>query len=391
MLPARVLPPEPMRTSPRCSVPSTAGTLLVLHGRTAAPHADQQVALRAVELPEQFVDPAQGPGTGIHHQRVAKDTGRLPGSQQWLHHRQQRFGVGVTRFENAQFAREPGFPRRSTGSAGGPTADEAMRPRASVRQADWSTAASAATVHREVIAGEGMWPNRNAVHGSICESPCMLPTMTRSGACRCTTICGCSSTSCSKARRRASAGTRCSASARTTAAPSTGSIRWKMAAWDDAKIECLLRDPGIIRNRLKLQAARGNAHCFLALREELGSFSDYLWSFVGGTALAGAPVTVADYRATSPESDALSRDLKRRGFRFAGSTVMYAHMQATGMVNDHSRDCFRRHAGQRRARLTPRLRAPPRARVPRYECRPHPRLWLPLRRRNGSPCRRRAA
>ena len=118
---------------------------------------------------------------------------------------------------------------------------------------------------------------------------------------------------------------------------------WKMAAWDDAKIECLLRNPGIIRNRLKLQAARGNAHCFLTLREELGSFSDYLWSFVGGTALAGAPVTVADYRATSPESDALSRDLKRRGFRFAGSTVMYAHMQATGMVNDHSRDCFRRH------------------------------------------------
>ena len=116
----------------------------------------------------------------------------------------------------------------------------------------------------------------------------------------------------------------------------------KMAAWDDAKIESLLRDPGIIRNRLKIQAARGNARCFLALCQELGSFSDYLWGFVGGTVRAAAPVTVADYRVTSPESDALSRDLKRRGFRFVGSTVIYAHMQATGMVNDHSRDCFRR-------------------------------------------------
>ena len=116
----------------------------------------------------------------------------------------------------------------------------------------------------------------------------------------------------------------------------------KMAAWDEAKIESLLRDPGIIRNRLKIQAARGNARCFLALCEERGSFSDYLWSFVGDTVRAGAPATVADYRASSPESDALSRDLKRRGFRFVGSTVMYAHMQATGMVNDHSRDCFRR-------------------------------------------------
>ena len=117
---------------------------------------------------------------------------------------------------------------------------------------------------------------------------------------------------------------------------------WKMAAWDDAKIECLLRNPGIIRNRLKLRAARGNARCFLALREELGSFSDYLWSLVGGTVRAGAPATVADYRASSPESEALSRDLERRGFRFVGPTVIYAHMQATGMVNDHSRDCFRR-------------------------------------------------
>ena len=116
----------------------------------------------------------------------------------------------------------------------------------------------------------------------------------------------------------------------------------KMAAWDDAKIESLLRDPGIIRNRLKIQAARSNARCFLALCEERGSFSDYLWSFVGATVRAGAPASVADYRGSSPESDALSRDLKRRGFRFVGSTVMYAHMQATGMVNDHSRDCFRR-------------------------------------------------
>ena len=116
----------------------------------------------------------------------------------------------------------------------------------------------------------------------------------------------------------------------------------KMAAWDEAKIESLLRDPGIIRNRLKIQAARGNARCFLALCEERGSFSDYLWSFVGGKVKLNRLRSQADYPARSAESDALSMDLKRRGFRFVGSTIMYAHMQASGLVNDHALGCFRR-------------------------------------------------
>ena len=116
----------------------------------------------------------------------------------------------------------------------------------------------------------------------------------------------------------------------------------RIAAWDDARIAQLLADPGIIRNRLKIEAARGNARAFLALREERGSFSDYLWDFVGGRVRVNAPRSLADYAATSPESDALSKDLKRRGFRFVGSTIMYAHMQATGMVNDHCEGCFRR-------------------------------------------------
>jgi DNA-3-methyladenine glycosylase I len=116
----------------------------------------------------------------------------------------------------------------------------------------------------------------------------------------------------------------------------------RMAAWDESRIAQLLTDPGIIRNRLKIESARDNARAFLALREERGSFSDYLWEFVGGTVRENAPVTLADYPVTTPVSDAISKDLKRRGFRFVGSTVIYAHMQATGMVNDHARDCFRR-------------------------------------------------
>jgi DNA-3-methyladenine glycosylase I len=116
----------------------------------------------------------------------------------------------------------------------------------------------------------------------------------------------------------------------------------KMACYDDARIAALMADAGIIRNRLKIEAAINNARCYLELRAQRGSFSDYLWEFVGNTSRVNSPRTAAEYLATSAESDALSKDLKRRGFRFVGSTIMYAHMQATGMVNDHACDCFRR-------------------------------------------------
>lgn len=116
----------------------------------------------------------------------------------------------------------------------------------------------------------------------------------------------------------------------------------KMAAYDSARVESLLGDPGIIRNRQKVLAAINNARRYLELQAECGSFSDYLWSFVGGRPKQNVLRTAADYAATSPESDALSRDLRRRGFSFVGSTIVYAHMQATGMVNDHTLDCFRR-------------------------------------------------
>jgi len=116
----------------------------------------------------------------------------------------------------------------------------------------------------------------------------------------------------------------------------------KMAAYDGAKIEALLRDPGIIRNRQKVLAAINNAQRYLELQAECGSFSDYLWSFVAGSPRLNVLRSKEDYAATSAESDALSRDLKRRGFTFVGSTIVYAHMQATGMVNDHTVDCFRR-------------------------------------------------
>lgn len=116
----------------------------------------------------------------------------------------------------------------------------------------------------------------------------------------------------------------------------------KIARYDARKVAALLADPGIIRNRLKVAAAIENARRFLELCEAHGSFSGYLWDFVDGRPKVGVRRTLADYPATSPESDALSRDLRRRGFRFVGSTICYAHMQATGMVNDHALDCFRR-------------------------------------------------
>ena len=105
-----------------------------------------------------------------------------------------------------------------------------------------------------------------------------------------------------------------------------------------------------MRNRLKVQSAVGNAKAFLAVQEEFGSFSDYIWGFVDGAPIQNRFRKDSDIPATSPESDALSKDLKKRGFRFVGSTIVYAHMQATGLVNDHVTACFRYKPCQRLAK-----------------------------------------
>jgi DNA-3-methyladenine glycosylase I len=115
----------------------------------------------------------------------------------------------------------------------------------------------------------------------------------------------------------------------------------KVARYTPAKVEALMADAGLVRNRQKLESALGNARACLALQEEFGGVGEYLWSFVDGRPQVNAPRSRADYRATSPESDRLSAALKQRGFKFVGSTIMYAFMQATGLVNDHSHDCFR--------------------------------------------------
>lgn len=117
----------------------------------------------------------------------------------------------------------------------------------------------------------------------------------------------------------------------------------KVTGFDRARIEGLLLNPGIIRNRLKIEATVNNARQFLEVQAKYGSFSKYIWSFVGGKPIVNTLRKLSDYPATSKESDALSKDLKKRGFKFMGSTICYAHMQATGMVNDHSYDCFRRN------------------------------------------------
>ncbi len=114
-----------------------------------------------------------------------------------------------------------------------------------------------------------------------------------------------------------------------------------VARFDGAKIVELLADPGIVRNRLKVESAITNARAFLRVREEFGSFDAYLWRFVEGRPIRNAWKSITDIPASTPLSDALSRDLKRRGFRLVGSTICYAHMQAVGMVNDHIVDCFR--------------------------------------------------
>jgi DNA-3-methyladenine glycosylase I len=115
----------------------------------------------------------------------------------------------------------------------------------------------------------------------------------------------------------------------------------RIAHYDPEKVEELMMNPGIVRNRLKIEAAIKNARGFLKLRDEYGSFSDAIWQFVGGTPKKNAWRTIADIPAKTPESDAMSKFLLSKGFKFVGSTICYAFMQAVGMVNDHIVDCFR--------------------------------------------------
>ena len=115
----------------------------------------------------------------------------------------------------------------------------------------------------------------------------------------------------------------------------------RIARYDANKIESLLRDAGIVRNRLKLESAVVNAQKFLDVQDESGSFAKFIWQFVGGGPRQNAWRSLADVPASTPQSEAMSKELKRRGFKFAGTTICYAFMQATGMVNDHTTNCFR--------------------------------------------------
>ena len=115
----------------------------------------------------------------------------------------------------------------------------------------------------------------------------------------------------------------------------------RVAAYDRRKIQAILRDPGIIRNRLKIESAVRNAKAFLNIQEEFGSFDRYIWQFVGGKTVIN-PWKSKQVPARTSVSDAMSKDLKKRGFNFVGSTICYAFMQAVGMVNDHAKDCYRR-------------------------------------------------
>lgn len=117
----------------------------------------------------------------------------------------------------------------------------------------------------------------------------------------------------------------------------------KIAKYDRRKVHELLANAGIVRNRLKIAATISNAQAFLAVRKQFGTFDKYIWKFVGGKPKENSWSESDRLPASTPESDAMSKDLKARGFRFVGSTICYAFMQATGMVNDHARDCFRRN------------------------------------------------
>ncbi len=116
-----------------------------------------------------------------------------------------------------------------------------------------------------------------------------------------------------------------------------------VARYDDRRVQGLLSDPGIVRNRQKVRAAVSNARAFLQVQEERGSFADYIWSFVDGRPIQNAWTRLGQIPATTPLAEVVSKDLKGRGFRFVGPTIVYAHMQATGMVNDHLVSCFRHH------------------------------------------------
>jgi DNA-3-methyladenine glycosylase I len=133
----------------------------------------------------------------------------------------------------------------------------------------------------------------------------------------------------------------------------------RVARFDARRRARLLADPGIVRNRLKIESAVTNARAFLAVQEELGSFDAYLWRFVGGAPLQPHRRSAAEVPARSPESDALGKDLRRRGFRFVGTTICYAFLQACGLVNDHTVDCFRHAALARRPRPRGRPTRPP--------------------------------
>ncbi len=115
----------------------------------------------------------------------------------------------------------------------------------------------------------------------------------------------------------------------------------KIAKWDQSKIDSLLQDPGIIRNKLKVNAAIVNAKAFLKIIEEFKSFDEFIWSFVAGKPIKNSWKELSQIPITTQESDAMSKELKRRGFKFVGSTICYAYMQAVGMVNDHVVDCFK--------------------------------------------------
>ena len=115
----------------------------------------------------------------------------------------------------------------------------------------------------------------------------------------------------------------------------------KVANYDQKKIDSLLQDAGIIRNKLKIHATVSNAKAFMEVQDEFGSFSNYIWGFVDGKPIKNKFKSIKDLPANTPLSDTISKDLKSRGFKFVGTTVVYAHMQATGMVNDHETSCFR--------------------------------------------------
>jgi DNA-3-methyladenine glycosylase I len=126
----------------------------------------------------------------------------------------------------------------------------------------------------------------------------------------------------------------------------------KVARFTKKRVEKLLQDPSIVRNRLKVESTVTNARAFLRVQEEFGSFSDYIWAYVDGRPVQNRFRRDSDIPATSAVSDALAKDLKKRGFRFVGSTIMYAHMQATGLVNDHVVGCFRHKPCAKMARAT---------------------------------------